>query len=67
MRSFRATGVLRWEWRPGSTLYLIWQKQRWNQLSARGDVDASQLFNTLGDPGQDIALIKMSILLGRGF
>ena len=65
VRSFRATGVLRWEWRPGSTLFLIWQKTRWNQLSRGGDVGAAQLFNALRDPGQDIAAVKMSVLLGR--
>jgi hypothetical protein len=64
VRSFRATGVLRWEWHPGSTLFLIWQKQRWNQLAARGDVGGTELFKSLHDPGQDILLMKMSVLLG---
>jgi hypothetical protein len=64
VRSFRATGVLRWEWRPGSTLYLVWQKTRWSQLSAGGAVGGRQLFKSLRDPGQDIALVKMSVLLG---
>ena len=27
-RSLRANAVYRWEWRPGSTLYLVWQQQR---------------------------------------
>jgi hypothetical protein len=26
--SLRGTGVLRWEWRPGSTLFLVWQQSR---------------------------------------
>lgn len=26
--SFRSTAVLRWQWRPGSTLYLAWQQDR---------------------------------------
>ena len=26
--SFRSNLVLRWEWRPGSTLYLVWQQDR---------------------------------------
>jgi hypothetical protein len=65
VRSFRATGVLRWEWRPGSTLFLIWQKTRWNQLSTGGTVAGTELFKSMQDPGQDIALVKMSVLLGR--
>jgi hypothetical protein len=24
----RGSAVLRWEWRPGSTLFLVWQQQR---------------------------------------
>jgi hypothetical protein len=24
-RSFRSNAVLRWEWRPGSTLFVVWQ------------------------------------------
>jgi hypothetical protein len=27
-RSLRGTGVLRWEYRPGSTFYLVWTQQR---------------------------------------
>ena len=26
--SFRSNAVLRWEWRPGSTLYFVWQQNR---------------------------------------
>jgi hypothetical protein len=26
--SLRGTGVIRWEWRPGSTLFLVWQQSR---------------------------------------
>ncbi len=32
--SLRGTGVLRWEWRPGSTLFFVWQQNR----SKRRDV-----------------------------
>jgi hypothetical protein len=28
IRSLRANAVLRWEWRPGSTLFLVWQQNR---------------------------------------
>ena len=27
-RSLRGDAVLRWEWRPGSALFLVWQQQR---------------------------------------
>jgi hypothetical protein len=50
--SFRSNVVLRWEWRPGSTLFLVWQQNRagtgdpsdrsrvgdlWDSFSAEGD------------------------------
>ena len=35
VRSFRSTTVLRWEWRPGSTVYLVWQQDR-SQREALG-------------------------------
>ena len=64
VRSFRATGVLRWEWRPGSTLFLIWQKTRWNVLSEEASVGSAELFRSMGDPGQDVLLVKATVLLG---
>jgi len=33
-RTLAGTATLRWEWRPGSTLYLVWQQQR--RCSIRG-------------------------------
>jgi hypothetical protein len=30
VKSFRTTNVLRWEYRPGSTLFLVWQQAREN-------------------------------------
>ena len=34
VRSFRSNLVLRWEWRPGSTLYVIWQQDRFGSAGA---------------------------------
>ena len=34
-RSFRTTNVVRWEYRPGSTLFVVWQQGREDQLDAR--------------------------------
>jgi len=38
-RSLRGTAVLRWEWRPGSTLYLAWQQNRSDYAVGVGDFD----------------------------
>jgi len=34
LRSLRGNAVLRWEWRAGSTLYLVWQQRRSEQITA---------------------------------
>jgi hypothetical protein len=38
-RSLRGTAVLRWEWRPGSTLYVAWQQARADVAQGTGDFD----------------------------
>ncbi|MDP9348010.1 MAG: DUF5916 domain-containing protein, partial [Gemmatimonadota bacterium] len=39
LRSLRGNAVLRWEWRPGSTLYLAWQQDRSDFAAQVGDFD----------------------------
>lgn len=38
-RSLRGTAVLRWEYRPGSTLYLAWQQSREDYAAGVGNFD----------------------------
>lgn len=49
-RSLRGDAVLRWEYRPGSTLFFVWQQQR-NDFAATGDFefgrDAGAIFRTV--------------------
>jgi hypothetical protein len=58
--SFRSNVVLRWEWRPGSTLFLVWQQNRF----ANGDpVDRSNfgdLWNTVSAEGDNFFAVKIS-------
>jgi len=58
-RSFRSNAVLRWEWRLGSTLYLVWQQNRRAQLpfAAAGPGD---LFGALDARGENVLAIKVS-------
>ena len=35
-RSLRGNAVLRWEWRAGSTMYLVWQQNRSRNVTATG-------------------------------
>lgn len=64
-RSLRGNAVLRWEYRPGSTLFLVWQQQRAGS-SANGDFDVSrdmdEMFKARAD---NIFLVKMSYWLPR--
>lgn len=39
LRSLRGTAVLRWEYRPGSTLYVAWQQSRYDNAAGVGDFD----------------------------
>jgi hypothetical protein len=45
LASLRGNAVLRWEWRPGSTLYVVWQQERAEQL---GGIEAAQRGRELG-------------------
>jgi len=65
VRSLRGNAVLRWEYRPGSTLFLVWQQQRqgganYADLSATRDV-----FSPLRDPARNVFLLKLSYWLGK--
>ncbi|HEX6433266.1 MAG TPA: hypothetical protein VFZ87_03460, partial [Gemmatimonadales bacterium] len=64
IRSLRANAVLRWEWRPGSTLFLVWQQNRENDesfgnLRLGRDVDA--LFS--GGTSRNVIAVKASYWL----
>jgi hypothetical protein len=61
LRSLRGNAVLRWEWRPGSTLYLAWQQDRSDYAPYVGDFDMSRdrraLFNAQPD---NVLVLKVS-------
>jgi hypothetical protein len=58
-RSFRSNAVLRWEWRLGSTLYLVWQQNRSAQLPF-APVRPGHLFDALHARGENVLAIKVS-------
>ena len=63
VRSLRSNLVFRWEYRPGSTLFLVWNHGRgsfsfdptWNGLS--------DLFDLKNDPQQNVFLVKLNYYL----
>ena len=58
-RSFRTNAVLRWEWRLGSTLYLVWQQNRGADLPFAA-VRPSHLLDALDARGENFLAIKIS-------
>ena len=64
LRAVRSTSVLRWEWRPGSTLFVVWQQDR-SGLRGIGDrVGPGDLFRSLTTSGDNFFAVKVSYWLG---
>jgi hypothetical protein len=62
-RSLRGNAVLRWEWRPGSTLFLAWQQTRADR-GRIGDFDFRRDADSLfGAPPDDIFVLKVNYWL----
>ena len=58
--SFRSNAVLRWEWRPGSTLYLVWQQNR-SGFDTRGRlIGFGDLLDSFGAEGENFLAVKAS-------
>ena len=64
--SFRSNVVLRWEWRPGSTLYVVWQQSRAGSEVNGAHVGPSDMFRSLTAPGTNYFVIKTSFWLPVG-
>jgi Domain of unknown function (DUF5916) len=64
-KSLKVNAVFRWEWRLGSTLYVVWTDQR-EDFRNPGHFsfgrDARHLF---GAPGDDVLMMKVSYWLSR--
>src|SRR5687768_4261965 len=65
VRNLRGNAVLRWEYRPGSALFFVWQQER-SGFEPIGDFRASRdigdIFNTIPT---NVFLIKATYWLGR--
>ena len=60
----RSNLVVRWEWAPGSTLYLIWQQNR-AEFESTGDlIGVGSLGNAITAPGDNFFAIKASYWIG---
>jgi hypothetical protein len=63
VRSFRSNAVMRWEWRPGSTLYLVWQQDRSSSLETGEFVGPGALGDAFGAPGNNFLAMKVTYWL----
>jgi hypothetical protein len=64
-RSLRGTAVLRWEYRPGSTLFFVWTQQRSGDAGV-GDFDFHRDYNALfRDRPDNVFLVKATYWIGR--
>ena len=64
-RSLRGTAVVRWEYRPGSTLFFVWTQQR-DGFDAFGDFDFSRDRSALfKDRPTNVFQVKATYWLGR--
>jgi hypothetical protein len=64
-RSLRGSAVLRWEYRPGSTLFLVWQQSRFGSIPT-GEFDMGRDFRALwGVPPENVFVLKGTWWIGR--
>jgi hypothetical protein len=62
-KTLKSNAVLRWEYMPGSTLYLVWTQSRKDELYA-GDFDFSRDFRrTFIGGGKNIFMLKLNYWL----
>ena len=63
IRSVKGNAVVRWEFRPGSALYVVWNENR-NEFAPIGDFRFRRDFSAISDaPSQDVFLVKLSYYL----
>jgi hypothetical protein len=62
--SFRSNLVLRWEWLPGSTAFLIWQQNRQDQTEAGRLINPRDVWNSTQIAGDNFFVVKVSYWLG---
>jgi hypothetical protein len=61
VRSFRSNLVLRWEWRPGSTFFLVWQQDRAADTLGGGRASLADMFGSLDTRGDHFFAVKASL------
>lgn len=60
VKSFRSSIVLRYQWRPGSTFFLVWQQNRFARNRENRFVKPGDLVNALGETGDNLFALKFT-------
>ena len=63
VKSFRTTNVLRWEYKPGSTLFVVWQQARENDAVPGGFRFGRDVHDIFGVPPRNVFLVKFAYWL----
>ena len=63
VKSFRTTNVLRWEYKPGSTLFVVWQQARENDAVPGGFRLGRDVHDIFGVTPRNVFLVKLAYLL----
>jgi hypothetical protein len=64
-KSLRLNAIFRWEWKPGSTLYVVWTEQR-EDLTNPGTFALRRDFGTaFGAPADDVLMVKVAYWFQR--
>jgi hypothetical protein len=63
VKSFRTTNVFRWEFKPGSTLFAVWQQARESSIPVADFRFGRDFRGIFGIPSQNVFLVKLAYWL----
>jgi uncharacterized protein DUF5916 len=62
-RFFRSNVVVRWEWKPGSTLFVVWQQNRAATEPVGTRASLGDMLNSIAAPGDHVLAVKTTFWL----
>jgi len=64
-KSLRLNAIFRWEWKPGSTMYVVWTEQRQDQGHPGEFAFRRDFGTTFGAPADDVLMFKIAYWFQR--
>ncbi|HVH13818.1 MAG TPA: DUF5916 domain-containing protein, partial [Longimicrobium sp.] len=64
VRSLRGNAVLRWEYRPGSALFFVWQQERFDDETTGGFRTGRDMGRLFREPARNVFLVKATYWIG---